>query len=129
MAELDLQQELRASIARSMIDSPSDTAKLRLRTLLSVLPVEIKGWLEGVAIYLDYQEEQEYPPIIHSVIAFDHGSRRSMFLESENLVWLEALTFRTYQYTGIAHVLIRDGQQTKVSSYCPTTHKYTLWSA
>jgi hypothetical protein len=128
VAELDVQQNLRDNIAQKMIDS-SEVAKLRLRTLKAVLPVEIKGWLEGVAIYLDFWGDQSAnPPVLYPVIAFDHGSRRSAFLEPENLVWLEALTFRTYQYTGVAHVLIRDGRQTSISGYSPITHKYTLWS-
>ncbi|BAS57893.1 hypothetical protein NIES2135_27300 [Leptolyngbya boryana NIES-2135] len=128
MAEIELQQNLRAGIAQKMIDS-NEVAKLRLRTLKSVLPVEIKSWLEGVAIYADFWgDKSANPPVLYPVIAFNHGSRRSAFLEPENLVWLEALTYRTYQYTGIAHILIQDGKQVQVSSYCPSTHKYTLWS-
>lgn len=127
MAEIELQQNLRVGIAQKIIDS-NEVAKLRLRTLKSVLPVEIKGWLEGVAIHVDFWgDKSANPPVLYPVIAFDHGSRRSAFLEAENLVWLEALTFRTYQYTGIPTILIRDGRQIQISSYNPITHKYTLW--
>jgi hypothetical protein len=127
VTELELQQELKAGIAQKMIDS-SEVAKLRLRTLKSVLPVEIKGWIDGVAVYLDFWGDQSAnPPVLYPVIVFEHDSRQSAFLEPENLVWLEALTFRTYQYTGIAHILIRDGRQSQISGYSPITHQYTLW--
>jgi hypothetical protein len=127
MAEIDVQQNLRDNIAQKMIDS-SEVAKLRLRTLKTILPVEVKYWLEGVAIYVDFWGDQTpSPPVLYPVIAFDHGSCRSAFLEPENLAWLQALTFRTYQYTGIAQILIKDGKQTKLSGYSSVTHKYTLW--
>lgn len=136
MEELDLlHPDLRVNIAQKMIDYP-DLAALRLRSLKSILPIEVKFLLEDATISFEFWGNQSAKAsnvecavsIIYPVVAVDHGHRPSLLHEPENLIWLQCLTFKVYEFTGIAHVLAKGAMQHQVSSYSPITKKYRLWS-